>query len=103
MDLGYVSQLQQHLKFLKDAVEIKFSGLTLEIPRGPDGAVVPLPPNFALPLRSPLVFTSPIAQLDAMLAALPPAADWRGLRLSVPSPERAQDITVSLTGAIYAK
>lgn len=103
MDLGYVSQLQQHLKFLKDAVEIKFSGLTLEIPRGPDGAVIPLPQNFALPLRSPLVFTSPVAQLDAMLAALPPAADWRGLRLSVPSPERAQDITVSLTGAIYAK
>jgi len=103
MDLGYVSQLQQHLKFLKDAVEIKFSGLTLEIPRGPDGAVIPLPPNFALPLRSPLVFTSPIAQLDAMLAALPPAADWRGLRLSVPSPERAQDITVSLTGVVYAK
>jgi hypothetical protein len=103
MDMGYVSQLQQHLKFLKDAVEIKFLPLALEIPRGPDGAVIPLPANFVLPQRSSLVFTSPVAQLDAMLTALPPAADWRLLRLSVPSPERAQDITISLTGAIYAK
>jgi hypothetical protein len=103
MDMGYVSQLQQHLKFLKDAVEIKFAPLTMEIPRGMDGAVIPVPADFVLPQRSSLVFTAPVAQLDAMLAALPAAADWRGLRLTVTSVERAQDITMSLTGAIYAK
>ena len=103
MDMGYVSQLQQHLKFLKDAVEIKFAPLTLEIPRGMDGAVIPVPADFVLPQRSSLVFTAPVAQLDAMLAALPSAADWRELRLNVANAQRPQDITMSLTGAIYAK
>lgn len=103
MDMGYVSQLQQHLKFLKDAVEIKFAPLTVEIPRGMDGAVIPVPADFVLPQRSSLVLTAPVAQLDAMLAALPSAADWRGLRLNVANAQRPQDITMSLTGAIYAK
>ena len=103
MDMGYVSQLQQHLKFLKDAVEIKFAPLAVEIPRGMDGAVIPVPADFVLPQRSSLVLTAPVAQLDAMLAALPSAADWRGLRLNVANAQRPQDITMSLTGAIYAK
>lgn len=102
-DLGFVSELQRHLKVLRDVPEIKFTPLEIEMPRSLDGTVISAPAGFALPRRAGLTLTAPIAQLDAMLAALPPVVDWRTLRLVVQDPTQAQDITLSMTGGIYAK
>lgn len=103
IDVGFVSDLQRHLRFLRESTDIKFTPMQIEMPRGADGAVIAAPQGFALPQRAALSITAPIAQLDQMLAALPPSPDWRSLRLSVQSHESAEDITLSLTGGLYAK
>ena len=103
MDLGFVSDLQRQLKVLRDAPEIKFTPVLIDMPRSLDGAVISAPAGFGMPQRAMLSLSAPIAQFDAILAALPAVVDWRSLRLVVQDPGRPQDITLSMTGGIYAK
>lgn len=104
---GVVSTLQQHLVHLPDVNEIRFEPMPIAVPRGVDGAQIPLPDHFKVPKRAELILSARIAVLDGLMHRLPPGAiDWRELRIQVPtSPSAApsaEDITMTFKGAIYA-